>query len=64
MKQYMLSVHHDEGAPTPTKEQMELAYAQTDRFNAEVQEAGAFVFCGGCSRRPPRRSSTPAPADR
>jgi hypothetical protein len=45
--QYMLSVHSVEGAPTPSDEEMQIAFAQTDRVNAELQAAGAWVFGGG-----------------
>ena len=45
--QYMLSVHSVEGAPTPSDEEMQIAFAQTDRVNAELQAAGAWVFAGG-----------------
>ena len=47
MKQYMLSVHSVEGAPMPSAEEMQTAFAQTDRVNAELQSAGAWVFGGG-----------------
>jgi hypothetical protein len=47
MKQYLLAVHTVEGAPTPSDEEMQTAYAQTDRINAELRSAGAWVFGGG-----------------
>ena len=47
MKQYLLSVHMVEGAPTPSDEEMQTAFAQVDRVNAELQSAGAWVFGGG-----------------
>ena len=45
--QYLLAVHTVEGAPTPSAEEMQTAFAQTDRINAELQSAGAWVFGGG-----------------
>ena len=47
MKQYMLAVHSVEGAPTPSPEELQNAFAQVDRINAELQSAGAWVFGGG-----------------
>ncbi|MGI9018101.1 MAG: YciI family protein [Euzebya sp.] len=47
MKQYMLSVHGVEGDPEPTEEEMQAAYADVDKFNAELQAEGAWVFAGG-----------------
>ncbi|MCA2218923.1 YciI family protein [Jidongwangia harbinensis] len=47
MKQYMLSVHSVEGAPTPTDEEMQTAFAQVDKINNELRTAGAWVFGGG-----------------
>ena len=45
--QYMLAVHSVEGAPTPSPEELQTAFAQVDRVNAELQAAGAWVFGGG-----------------
>jgi hypothetical protein len=45
--QYLLAVHNVDGAPTPSAEEMQRAFAQTDRINAELQSAGAWVFGGG-----------------
>jgi hypothetical protein len=45
--QYMLAVHSVEGAPTPSPEELQTAFAQVDRVNAELQSAGAWVFGGG-----------------
>jgi hypothetical protein len=45
MTQYMLSVHNE--GEYPSDEEMQAAFAAVDRFNAEVQEAGAWVFAGG-----------------
>ena len=47
MMQYLLAVHSVEGAPTPSDEEMQTAFAQTDRVNTELQAAGAWVFGGG-----------------
>ena len=47
MKQYMLAVHTVEGAPTPSDEEMQTAFAQVDRVNAELRSAGVWVFGGG-----------------
>jgi hypothetical protein len=40
-------VHAVEGAPVPSEETMQTAYAQTDRLNEELRAAGAWVFAGG-----------------
>jgi hypothetical protein len=45
--QYLLAVHSVEGAPAPSPEDMQTAFAQTDRINTELQSAGAWVFGGG-----------------
>jgi hypothetical protein len=47
MKQYLLAVHTVEGEPTPSAEDMQKAYAQVDKVNAELQATGAWVFGGG-----------------
>src|SRR3954451_4823623 len=47
MTQYLLSVWHDGDVEMPDPETMERMFAQVDAFNAEVQEAGAWVFAGG-----------------
>jgi hypothetical protein len=47
MKQYMLAVHTVEGAPTVPAAQMQIAFAQVDKLNAELRAAGALVFGGG-----------------
>lgn len=47
MTQYLLSVHHVEGEPMPSKEEMEKAFADVDAFNTELTEAGKWVFAGG-----------------
>lgn len=47
MKQYLLSVHHTEGDPTPSEEQAQAMYAGVDAFNQDVTASGAWVFAGG-----------------
>ena len=47
MKQYLLSVHHVEGEPTPDAATMQQMFADVDTFNQEVQAQGAWVFGGG-----------------
>ena len=47
MPQYMLSVHQSPDLPTPSDEDVQKALRQTDRFNEQVQAAGAWVFAGG-----------------
>ena len=55
MTQYMLSVHHVEGEPMPNGEDVQRAFEDVDRFNAELQDAGVWVFAGGLM---PRETST------
>jgi hypothetical protein len=56
MTEYMLSVHHVEGEEMPTSmEEMQPLFEAVDRFNAELKEAGAWVFAGGLQ---PRETST------
>ena len=47
MKQYLLSVHTVEGAPTRSEHETQEAYKAVDAFNAELQASGAWVFAGG-----------------
>ena len=47
MTQYLLSVHNVDGTEPPPAEVLEKMYASVNAFNAEVQEAGAWVFAGG-----------------
>lgn len=47
MKQYMLSVHHAEGEPEPSPEEMQRLYTDVDAFNREAQAAGVMVFGAG-----------------
>ena len=46
MKQYLLSVYHPEG-DIPEPEVIEKIMADVDALNAELQQAGAWVFAGG-----------------
>ncbi|MGW4486247.1 YciI family protein [Amycolatopsis sp. NPDC004368] len=46
MKQYLLSVYQPDG-PTPPAEELEDIGARLDALNAELREAGAWVFSGG-----------------
>jgi hypothetical protein len=45
--EYMLAVHNIDGAPQLSPEEMQNAFAQVDRVNAELQSAGVWVFAGG-----------------
>ena len=56
MTQYMLSVHHVEGEAMPSGDDMQRVFDDVDRFNTELQEAGAWVFGGGLM--PPDTSTT------
>ena len=47
MKQYLLSVHFVEGAPTPSDEETQTMFRETGRINDDMQAAGAWVFGGG-----------------
>lgn len=47
MTQYLMSVWHREGDPTPPEAEVQEAYAATDAFNAQLQERGSWVFAGG-----------------
>jgi hypothetical protein len=47
MKQYLLSVHMVEGEAAPSPEEMQQAFKDVDTFNAELQQAGRWVFAGG-----------------
>lgn len=47
MTQYLLSVHMIEGEPEPDPEEMQEAYEAVDKFNAELQAEGSWVFAGG-----------------
>jgi hypothetical protein len=47
MPEYMLSVHHAEGDPMPSGEEIQRAFEEVDAFNSRLQEAGVWVFAGG-----------------
>ena len=48
MTQYLLSVHgSDEEYAALSEEEMQKAYAATDRFNEKLRAEGAWVFAGG-----------------
>jgi len=47
MSQYLLSVFYTEDQEQPDPELMEKIYADVDAVNAELMEAGAWVFGGG-----------------
>ncbi len=47
MTKYLLSVFMDEGQEEPPADVIEKMYADVDVVNAELQQAGAWVFAGG-----------------
>jgi hypothetical protein len=47
MKQYLLAVQIDEGAPPPSDEEVRAQMAQTGEVTVEMQAAGSWVFHGG-----------------
>ena len=47
MTQYLLAVHHAEGDPYPSGEEMQQAFADTAAFNQELISDGTWVFGGG-----------------
>jgi hypothetical protein len=47
MTQYLLSVHMTAGEPMPSDEEVQQMFADVDRFNDKVREAGIWVFAGG-----------------
>lgn len=47
MPQYMLSVHHSPDEVFPEDFDFQPVFEAVERFNAEVKEAGAWVFAGG-----------------
>jgi hypothetical protein len=50
MTQYLLSVHHVEGEPMPSMEEMGPVFEAVDRFNDKLRTEGAWVFAGGLQR--------------
>ena len=62
MTQYLLSVWMVEGVePYATKEEMEQAFADVDKFNQEIQASGHWVFAGGLH---PANTATVVRADK
>ncbi len=47
MSQYLLSVHHRADDPAPAEDEIPAMFAAVDRFNAQLQERGQWVFAGG-----------------
>jgi hypothetical protein len=47
MTQYLLAVHHAEGTPYASDEEMQQAFVDTDAFNQELMSSGTWVFGGG-----------------
>ncbi|WP_024286546.1 YciI family protein [Cellulomonas sp. KRMCY2] len=45
MTQYLLSVHGSDADPVP--DNVDDLYAAVDRFNADLQRSGSWVFAGG-----------------
>ena len=58
MTQYLLSVHgnFDEIDAEMSAEEQQRLFAQVDKFNADVQASGAWVFAGGLC--PPSTATT------
>ncbi len=46
MRQYLLTVYQPDGPPPPPEE-LERVSADLDALNAELRQAGAWVFAGG-----------------
>lgn len=46
MKRYLLSIYQPDG-PTPPPEELTRIMGELDRLNAEMREAGAWVFADG-----------------
>src|SRR4051794_20906942 len=51
MKQYLLSVWHSEGYPTPSEDELQKMFADVGAFNEELQESGTWVFGGGLEEK-------------
>ena len=47
MTQYMLSVHHREGDPEMSEEDMQKAFKAVSAFNEKITKSGEWVFGGG-----------------
>ncbi|QKV72790.1 YciI family protein [Amycolatopsis sp. Hca4] len=60
MKQYLLSIYQPDG-PTPPPEVLAGITRKLDTLNADLQEAGAWVFAGGL--HPPSSATVLRAAD-
>ena len=47
MAQYLMSVHHPDGYPDLTPEEMQPVFEAVGAFNEELQAQGKWVFAGG-----------------
>ena len=47
MTQYLLSVIHEWGLPNLSEEEIQQSFADTGKFNDEIQASGHWVFAGG-----------------
>jgi hypothetical protein len=47
MTVYMMSVHSVEGEEAPPEAVMQQMFADVDKYNKKLQDAGAWVFGGG-----------------
>lgn len=47
MTQYLLSVIHEWGLPNLSEDEIQQSFADTGRFNDEIQASGHWVFAGG-----------------
>ncbi len=47
MTQYLMSVWHREGDPTPADEEVQAMYAAVGAYNERLQERGSWIFAGG-----------------
>jgi hypothetical protein len=47
MTTYLLSVIHEPGLPSLSEEEIQQSFADTGRFNDEIQASGHWVFAGG-----------------
>ena len=53
MKQYLLSIYQPDG-PAPEPAVMDAIMADVTELDQDLRAAGAWVFCGGCSRPAPQ----------
>ena len=60
MRQYLLTVYQPDGPPPPPEE-LERISADLDTLNAELKQAGAWVFAGGL--HPPSTATVVRVAD-